>query len=248
MTICSTFSWAQQKAPEKEQSLPPMVTAIEPRPFKLSGIRLGADIIGIGESLFDDKVEKWYLYGDIMLDNALFFTLEYGLQDITRSGEFTLTEDDTRRYVYQSDGFFWRGGVEYNLLAKESTYSGLYIGAKYAFAQFDQYSSYLSQGSDYWEEPSEQQELREENVNAHWVQVMAGIKYRILGNFYVDLSTALGVPLNFTDDLITANDIPGFGLNKQNNSKMILQMRLLYKIPLWKTKVDITEEQLLERY
>lgn len=203
-----------------------------------SGVRFGTDLVKIVQSGLDDDLQSYSLFGELMIRNKYFVSFEYGYQDRKRD---TLTPfpEGSRPSLYRSKGYYTRFGVDYNLLNRSTIYNAFYIGFKYGVANFDQDVSYYSRGSDYWNVPARQEFLSETDLSMQWLEVGIGMKVRIVKFLYADLSANISTPTSTQPSLITQNDIPGFGFNKLDNTKMIYQYRLIYKIPLWKTPVDI---------
>ncbi|MEH0157992.1 DUF6048 family protein [Limibacter armeniacum] len=208
----------------------------------LSGVRFGTDVLALSQSFLDDDLDKYSFYGDLMIKNKYFITMEYGYQDRTRRGDFSFSEDNIQPFSYRSEGTFWRFGVEYNLIHKQTVHNAVYAGLKYGVATFDQEATYYSLGSDYWEISPELQGFSEQGLRVSWLQMMFGLKVRLFGGLYSDVNASISIPSSFGSPVITQNDIPGFGFNKDNNVKIIYQYRLIYKIPLWKVPIDIPKE------
>lgn len=195
--------------------------------FVLSAVRLGVDMRPLMQSALDKNMSAYTLYSDLMIRNAFYVTMEYGQMDRTR------TNSNSEFFNYNSNGSFYRFGMEYNVMKKASTSSGLTFGFKYANSTFDQSADYYSTGNGYWEEGATLKHLTEKNINVDWYEITVSLKLALYKGLTVDFGFAYTVKKDFPATVITKNDIPGWYFNKDDRSRLNFQYRLLYRIPCW---------------
>jgi len=170
------------------------------------GIRIGVDISKPVRSIFDDNYNGIELVGDYRFYDNFYAAAELGNEKIIFSEDNLETE---------SKGSYIKLGADYNAYENWLDMQNvIFVGLRYGFSTFSQtleeYTIYTS--TDYFGTNTIQEGSEITGLNAHWAEVMLGIKVEIVNNLYLSANVQLKMkisekgPDNF--DNLT---IPGFG-------------------------------------
>ena len=172
------------------------------------------------------------LVGDIRLLSELYGAIELGNEKKTNQSE---------QINFTSSGTFLKFGIDYNMFKNWKVMSNsIYIGLRFANSfhkqKVNNYEPY--QIDHYWgtEIINQGPEIREQDgLSATWIEAVAGIKVKMINNFYMGFSLRLNrlikdiQPINF-DNLF----IPGF--NKKTDENVWgagFNYTITYSIPVW---------------
>ena len=203
------FTTAQEIVEEE------VVDTLKKREKKPYTIRFGLDL----SKPFMTQLDKGYfgleLVGDIRLFSEFYGAIELGNEKKTQQSE---------QINYTTTGNYIKLGFDYNLFKNwkgmnNAIYLGLRIGNSFHKQKVNEYEPY--QINHYW--PAEiikkGPEIREQDaLSARWVEVVTGIKVKMIKNIYMGFSLRLNRlmsdirPDNF-DNLF----IPGFNKKTDEN-------------------------------
>ena len=203
------FTTAQEIVEEE------VVDTLKKREKKPYTIRFGLDL----SKPFMTQLDKGYfgleLVGDIRLFSEFYGAIELGNEKKTQQSE---------QINYTTTGNYIKLGFDYNLFKNwkgmnNAIYLGLRIGNSFHKQKVNEYEPY--QINHYW--PAEiikkGPEIREQDaLSARWVEVVTGIKVKMIKNIYMGFSLRLNRlmsdirPDNF-DNLY----IPGFNKKTDEN-------------------------------
>lgn len=192
-----------------------VVDTLKKREKKPYTIRFGLDL----SKPFMTQLDKGYfgleLVGDIRLFSEFYGAIELGNEKKTQQSE---------QINYTTTGNYIKLGFDYNLFKNwkgmnNAIYLGLRIGNSFHKQKVNEYEPY--QINHYW--PAEiikkGPEIREQDaLSARWVEVVTGIKVKMINNIYMGFSLRLNRlmsdirPDNF-DNLF----IPGFNKKTDEN-------------------------------
>ena len=192
-----------------------VVDTLKKREKKPYTIRFGLDL----SKPFMSQLDKGYfgleLVGDIRLFSEFYGAIELGNEKKTQQSE---------QINYTTTGNYIKLGFDYNLFKNwkgmnNAIYLGLRIGNSFHKQKVNEYEPY--QINHYW--PAEiikkGPEIREQDaLSARWVEVITGIKVKMINNIYMGFSLRLNRlmsdirPDNF-DNLY----IPGFNKKTDEN-------------------------------
>ena len=192
-----------------------VVDTLKKREKKPYTIRFGLDL----SKPFMTQLDKGYfgleLVGDIRLFSEFYGAIELGNEKKTQQSE---------QINYTTTGNYIKLGFDYNLFKNwkgmnNAIYLGLRIGNSFHKQKVNEYEPY--QINHYW--PAEiikkGPEIREQDaLSARWVEVVTGIKVKMINNIYMGFSLRLNRlmsdirPDNF-DNLY----IPGFNKKTDEN-------------------------------
>jgi hypothetical protein len=209
--------------------LPDQVRAQEgeadPLPAKrVRGLRIGYDMAGWSLLYFDPGRIIQTLSIDYEAWQDIYPVIEFGFQNVL------LEEED---YTYGSQGIFGRAGVDVNLLKYEGNhiYEMMYAGFRYGLSYFTHYAEDIRLHNDYYG-GQEGVSIPENQLNAHWISVVGGVRVEVFNNFFMGWSVLANLKLaQVKDEAMAAYNIPGFGRGNRRTS-LVFNYTLSYRIPL----------------
>ena len=192
-----------------------LVDTLKKREKKPYTIRFGLDLSKQFMAQLDNGYFGLELVGDIRLFSEFYGAIELGNEKKTQQSE---------QINYTTTGNYIKLGFDYNLFKNwkgmnNAIYLGLRIGNSFHKQKVNEYEPY--QINHYW--PAEiikkGPEIREQDaLSARWVEVVTGIKVKMINNIYMGFSLRLNRlmsdirPDNF-DNLY----IPGFNKKTDEN-------------------------------
>jgi len=192
------------------------------------GLRVGVDLFNPTAALVDDKRSGLELVADYRIGRNWFAAAELGYLENTT---------DLDNLNFNTEGQYIKIGADYNAYENWLDMENLiYVGARYGFSTFSQTlnSGILSADSLFGEQPiTAPREFT--GLNAHWLELVVGIKAELFNNLYLGFSFSgkrmitTKEPDNFKNLFV-----PGFNRVFLNNSGFGFNYTLSYLIPLYK--------------
>jgi hypothetical protein len=209
----------------KKDSIPPKMNRY--------GLRVGVDLYKLTRSLYEKEYKGIEFVGDYRLTKKYYLAAEFGNENKT-------TDDE--RLNFTTKGSYLKVGFDYNgyqnWLNMENIIS---IGLRYGASTFSQeLNSYkIYNANPYFvEAPILASGDKFNGLTASWIEVVAGVKAKVINNVYLGFSLRLNrmvsnyKPTNF-DNLY----IPGFNRTYDGDFGVGVNYTITYFIPLYKKKV-----------
>lgn len=203
-------------------------------PVKMNryGIRLGADLYKLTRGLYDSNYKGIELVGDYRITKNYYLAAEIGSENKT-------TEDT--RLTSTAKGTYLKVGFDYNgyenWLNMENIISiGLRYGMSTFNQQLDSYKIYNS--TPYWgEQPSITSGEKFNGLTAGWVEVVAGLKVKVINNIFLGFSLRMNTLLfDKKPDNFENLYIPGFNRTYDGSFGAGFNYTVTYFVPLYKKK------------
>ena len=214
LLIPLTWSNSQEvkEGKKDEEVIDALKKRMEKKPYT---IRFGIDLSKPVMAQIDKDYFGLELVGDIRLFSEFYGAMEIGNEKKTQQSE---------RINFTTTGTYLKLGFDYNMYKNwkgmnNAIYLGMRIGNSFHKQQVNEYEPY--QIDHYWNTGviKHGPEIREQDaLSARWVEVVAGIKVKMINNIYMGLSLRLNRlmshtrPSNF-DNLY----IPGFNKKTDEN-------------------------------
>ena len=194
--------------------------------YRATGIMFGVDLSRFFVKIWDPVQKNMEFSVNAEIRNNLYLTGEGG----TISTLF-----DDKNYHYESQGNYFRLGMEYNLLKRAPGESYmLYGGLLYGFSSFSHQADYITITDEYWGTATGS--LPETKLTGNWLEIKAGIRVNILKNIFLGWSLRTRFYLmGQTDPNMTPFLIPGFGKGDKNTT-IGMSYSIFYRIP-YKIKI-----------
>lgn len=240
-TVPTTTTTAKTKQESKIPTAPIQAVAVAAStktdtilPLKMNryGLRVGVDLYKLTRGLYDSNYKGLELVGDYRLTKNYYLAAELGSENKT-------TEDT--RLTSTAKGTYIKAGFDYNgyenWLNMENIIS---IGLRYGMSTFSQnLDSYRIYNSHpYWGElPSKDSNEKFSGLSAGWLEVVAGLKVKVINNIFVGFSLRMNTLLfNSKPDNFENLYIPGFNRTYNGNFGAGFNYTVTYFVPLYKKK------------
>lgn len=166
------------------------------------------------------------IQADYPYKGNFFPTVEAGYQSVN---------DLKDAFHYTNKGPYARIGVDMNISKFESLSDNdlVFVGMRYGFSRFSQ-ETLAATYSNYWGEISTA--FPKNNLNAHWAELVFGLKGELLPNIFFGWSVRAKFLLSSTTDQhVKPYVIPGLGYTS-SEVPFDFSVTVSYRIPLIKTK------------
>ena len=175
----------------------------------MKGIRIGIDISKpLLPLIFNGERIGFEATADMHIKDNIFAVAEAGWLYIN------LNRDN---YHYRGNGLYGKAGGDYNLLKSRRPGSNdiVYAGGRYGFSVFGHHADGVTIPGYFWPDATEQ--IIPKNImNAHWLELLLGVKAEVLKNLYVGLNFRLKFMIvSPKDNYSTPYLIPGYGEGNQ---------------------------------
>jgi hypothetical protein len=222
------WTTAQELLEEIEEVVVDTLKKKEKKPYT---IRFGLDLSKPVMAQFDKDFFGLELVGDIRLFSEFYGAIELGNEKKTQQSE---------QINFTCSGSYLKLGFDYNLYENwkgmnNAIYLGMRIGNSFFKQKVNGYKPY--QINHYWttEIIKNGPEIREQDaLSARWIEVIAGIKVKMINNLYMGFSIRLNRLMNDTrPDNFDNLYIPGF--NKKTDENVWgagFNYTLTYSIPV----------------
>jgi hypothetical protein len=196
---------------------------------RIKGIRIGYDLSRSTLQYLQPERKAFEISGDFEIKQNYYLTAEYGQQivDMKNPG-----------YDYVSDGYYARMGLDYNFSKNKkdvNAYEMVFGGLRYGYANYSHQATNIIFQSNYWGTET-LNSLPEFNMNAHWFEVVAGVRGELFKNFFIGWSFRGRVMIwQKKDSAMYTYNIPGYGKGNKK-SQVGFNYSVYYRIPLYKTK------------
>lgn len=177
------------------------------------GLTLSFDLSRIAQGFWDPDYRGIEIGADYRFSEDIYLAGELGNENATYDEENILNE---------TDGSYIKIGANYNVYDNWIGMQNLiYVGIRYGFATYSQnLQSFRIYTTDNYFPPDLRQDSQTfSNLTANWVELQAGLRVNIFGNFYLGAHIQLKSMISKTD--IPNYDnlyIPGFRRTYDNSS------------------------------
>lgn len=224
------------EVPKQVKAKPSTVNKTDTIPVKKDryGVRVGVDLYKLTRGLYDENYKGIELVGDYRLTKNYYAAAELGSEDKT-------TEDD--RLNTTTKGTYIKVGFDYNAyenwLNMENIIS---VGLRGGFSTFSQqlnsyktYNAYPYWGEMPWKPSGE----TFNGLTASWLEVVTGVKVKVINNVFVGFSLRLNVLIadKKPSDNFENLYIPGFNRTYAGNFGVGFNYTVTYFVPLYKKTV-----------
>ncbi|RPE00034.1 hypothetical protein EGM88_01875 [Aureibaculum marinum] len=193
------------------------------------GLRVGIDLYNPIHTAVDNNRKGLEIVGDYRISKKLFAATELGYLENT-------TDEDFMNFT--TNGSYIKLGVDYNAYENWLDMENMiYVGFRYGFSVFNHtLNSYIINNDAFYDDltsPKNGQNFN--NLNAHWGEIILGVKAEVLTNLYMGFSfsgkkmISSKQPNNFKNLFV-----PGFNRVFLNNSGFGFNYTISYLIPFYK--------------
>jgi len=195
--------------------------------WRYEGPRIGIDVSRFLLPFIQKATQSGFeLQADYPYKGNFFPTVELGYMSV---------DDVKETFHYTNQGFYGRVGVDVNINKFESLsdHDLVFVGARYGYSHFSQETLSASY-TNYWE--TYQTSFPKDYLNAHWAELVFGLKGELLKNFFFGWSVRAKFLLaGSKDPNVKPYVIPGLGYTT-SEVPFDFSITVSYRIPLTKTK------------
>jgi len=193
------------------------------------GIRIGFDLSKPINTFFETENKGFELVGDLRVYKNYYAAVELGFLDKT-------TNED---YInFTTKGSFIKAGFNYNAYKNWAGMTNeIYVGLRYGLSFFDQtLNSYTPNvKGTYFITETIEPATQFNDLTAHWVEFVFGMKVETLKNLYLGVSISFNNMISTTDPENFKNlHVPGFNRVFLNNTGVGFNYTISYLIPIVK--------------
>ncbi|WP_297334015.1 DUF6048 family protein [Flavobacterium sp.] len=222
---------------------PPAETVVPAAKADRYGLRLGVDLNKIAKGFYTDDYRGLEIVGDYRLSKKLYAAAEIGNE------EYTI---DDRQVNFTTTGSYLKVGFDFNAYENWLDMENMiYVGFRYSVASFSQtlnsYKIYdnrlIVDGVRYLDEVTVISGREYSSLNAHWAEVVGGVKAEVFDNLFLGFSVRLN--LLFTDkkpDNFDNLHIPGYNRTYAGSFGAGFNYTVSYFIPLYKKAAKPAEK------
>src|SRR5699024_6994215 len=91
-----------------------------------TAVRVGTDMLGLGQSIFGDSRQRIEVNGDLAIDKY-FLALDMGIDNLDLQKE---------TFSYSSEGYYFRTGIDVNFMPEDEDHNAIFFGVRYARSYF----------------------------------------------------------------------------------------------------------------
>lgn len=195
---------------------------------KTYGLRLGIDVLKPILSYTRNNFNGVEIIADYRLKTQIYVAAEAGYMDRT------IQENN---FNFSVNGTYLTTGINYNLYTNWLNMDNeIYVGARYGFSLFDStLNNYtVFQNGEYFAPKKVNTPTKYVNLNAHWAELVVGIKTEIFKNLFLGFMLSVNKIINTKDGNNFKNTyVPGFGKITKNGSGANMNYTISYRIPLY---------------
>ena len=224
---------AQEEHQESSSKKEVLKNSMSPSKKAALSLRFGLDLYRISLTQFSNDYSGLELVGDFKISKEFYLAVEIGREETTKQSE---------QVNFTTDGSYYKLGFDYNMYENLAGLNNqVHLGLRFATSNYlhvlNKYT--LLDRTPFW--PNSANEItngfatgKRDDLNAQWLEFVAGFKVQLLKNIYLGLSIRLNrlindkVPENF-DNIY----IPGFNQKTDENKFGAgFNYSLTYKIPI----------------
>ncbi|MFB6455446.1 DUF6048 family protein [Chitinophaga sp. Hz27] len=192
------------------------------------GLRVGVDLGRIVNNIYYPYRQEYTVVADLRLNTRWYIALE---------GGYGNTPHTDTNYTYKGNGMYATVGFDYNFLKRQFPKEGnmFFGGLRYGFSHFNYQVPSYTIHAPYWGDQLSGS-FPKTNANAHWVELVIGLKTEVLKNLYLGWNLRERILLNTVKtDNFTPLAIPGFG-SGDKRAVLDMQYTISYVIPFYKIR------------
>lgn len=182
------------------------------KPTQKYGLRVGADLYRATKPLYNKNYSGFEISGDYRISHSHYLAIELG-------SENNLVDDDLIHFT--TKGNYTKIGFDYNAYRNWLDMQNMiYVGLRYGYSNFSQTLQQYSLYNNNTYFPSYTVATNQEfnDLSAHWIEFVAGIKTEILNNLYLGFSVRLKRMINQEKpDNFDNLYIPGFNRTREGS-------------------------------
>jgi len=165
-----------------------------------SAVRIGTDVMMLGESALNNETQRFEVTGDIDV-YKYFISADLGWSQKQIAGD---------GFTYENSGNYGRIGIDYNFIFSDVDDHVIFYGLRYARSFYNETFDYSMNDETYG---SFDMSDKVQNGKARWLEMNVGLKTKIWKQFYLGWTGRFKFGRKSSGDGdFNSYEIPGFGL------------------------------------
>jgi hypothetical protein len=191
------------------------------RDFIPRGIRVGADVVSLIRSRYDDSFTGWEMNAELEV-HRYFLAFEMG------NWQLDLTSDDSD---YANRGTYFRIGADVNFTPRNPQGNILFLGARYGRSIFSESLTTMVM-DPVWGDQEVQ--YNTDDASGRWFEVTGGLRVRLWKVVWLGYTARFkfGLGTKGTGEM-EPHDVPGYGTNDKDSTWGFSYL-VMIRIPLRK--------------
>lgn len=193
------------------------------------GLRLGVDISKPIQGLTNNTYSGYEIVGDYRISKRFFIAAELGFEEKISEEDFT---NSTAKGSYARLGFNYNAYQNWLDMNNE-----VYVGYRYGYSMFEQTLNNFTPNvnSLYFPAAGITTPITATNLNAHWSELLFGIKVETINNLFVGFSVSYKILMSVKDPAnFKTLYAPGFNRIFETNTGFGFNYSISYLIPFRK--------------
>lgn len=173
--------------------------------YQPTAIRVGTDVLGLGQTFFGDKRERVEINGDLAL-GKYFLAVDAGIDNLNL---------DKETFSYSTNGRYFRVGADVNLMPEDEDNNAIFFGIRYARSFFND-NLYWDAENPYYAVPTI--ESSNAGLKGSWFELVGGMKVNVWKALYVGYTVRFKFIRNVKGDgVLIPYEMPGYGPYESKN-------------------------------
>jgi hypothetical protein len=199
------------------------------------GFRIGFDLSRIPVHYLNPYRTDLEIQTDLRLDSNLYAAFDAGWNKTHLENKPV--------FDYNSNGYFIKAGVDYNLIKRQfpAEANMLYAGFRYGIARMRRNIPEYQVNDPYWGNVNGS--FSAKTLLPQWAELILGMKVEVLNNLFMGWGLHLRIlTTQNIDKQVRPYMIPGFG-KATKNAVFDVNYSISYRIPLWRPKPKPVKEK-----
>jgi hypothetical protein len=195
LVLTTFYCLGQEKEAPKKATKPK-------KDFTPTGIRVGTDLIDLGKTFSGKSFQGWEINGDIDFANY-YLVADVGswYKDVKlNNGEYT------------NGGYYYRLGIDINLLGKDPDKNMFFFGFRYGRSQFHDSLSYQTGSSSVFSPAT--YHVGNGRVSGGWGELTSGLRVKVWKGLWMGYTARMKFApgTNGSHNTLSPYDMPGYGI------------------------------------
>lgn len=170
------------------------------RQFLPTGIRIGTDLLSIGKTYYTDYFKGWEISVDADVYRRFYATVDYG----SWNSNYVLPNG-----VYNSNGMYYRIGVDINFLLKDPDRNMFFVGLRHGHTNYKDYTDYSYVDPNFG---TINIHAANNDAKANWKELTSGLRVKVWKFIWIGATLRIKFSLKEKNQVeLISYDVPGYG-------------------------------------
>lgn len=196
-----------------------------------TAVRVGTDVLGLGQTIFGDSRQRIEANGDLAIDKY-FLALDMGIDNLDLQKE---------TFSYSSEGYYFRTGIDVNFMPEDEDHNAIFFGVRYARSYFKDNLQWQAESGYY---PISAIESGNEKLRGGWAELVGGMKVNVWKNLFVGYTVRFKFIRSVKGEgNLIPYEMPGYGPYESKN-RIGFNYQVHWRIPFKSRMANIGQPSL----